>query len=111
MYDLANLPATLTLTTDSLGRAQVQCQCCNSREWLDSGKAIFHSRSCDSKAQLAFAAPVAANTIKASKAEVAELRASLPKGANVCEHQSTDTLVRWVRDGAVSQSDAMNTDF
>jgi hypothetical protein len=112
VYDLTKLPASLTLTADNLGRAQVRCECCGGREWLDSGKAIRHSRRCDTKAQLAFAKAVAAPIVaKSSKIEVADLRRSLPQGANVCEQQDVDTVVRWVRDGAVSQSEAMNLDF
>lgn len=117
MSNQASLPAYLFLSTDCQGRDQVCCENCSAKALstrLAAGATLLHSRSCRTRAQVGVSAPVVAQEAAApisAHQEVAALRKSLPRGANVCDGQPEEKVRSWVKAGAVTVSDAMNTDF
>ena len=97
MFDTVNVPATLTVTTNAHGQQVAVCAECRARMFLASEYGMRHLRNCNSKSQLTHL----------SNADVASVKIS---GVNPCEGQPVERTLRWVRDGAVSVSDAMNLD-
>lgn len=96
-FDTVNVPATLTVSTNAHGQQFAVCADCRARMFLDREYGVRHLRNCDSKAQLTHL----------SHADVAGVK---KEGVNPCEGQPVERTLRWVRDGAVSVSDAMNLD-
>jgi hypothetical protein len=97
LFNTANIPASLTVSTNAHGQEIALCADCRARMFLATEYGMRHLKSCETKAQLGYL----------SKADVASVKVA---GVNPCEGQPVERVLRWVRDGAVSVSDAMNLD-